>query len=463
MSEAAIPGRVPADAHPVLNPSTSVEQVESWLAELRDEPLTDDRLLQAIAELETCSEELRVLDEEVRAQQIERAHREGTPLVGAGFAATPLPVLTSDLRGGIRHANSAAVGLLLVPSTRLRGKPLAVFVAEPDRPALRGLVSAAARGHSVGTAALRLVPRGGRPIAVHVAATVVPQASGEPELRWIVLPLPSRGSPPEPALAAAVSDLTLIDPSDDEGTRLEAVAAAVRRALPDVAGVHVLWGDPEDRPAVAGDEAAAEFLAAQLRLHLGPTLDAYARRVPVSLDAATLAGRWPPLVDELRRCGGEAPAVVAVAPMVTSGSAGSRRPVGAVTALFAAPRPDPGEALCLLADVAAAVLSRCAEIRAVLAEAKHLQTALQGRAVIEQAKGMLMATGRCDADEAFAWLVSASQRSNVKLRTLAQHIVTSQALSAPSASGGGGAGHPRPPRAGDRSGVRARPPRPPAR
>ena len=48
---------------------------------------------------------------------------------------------------------------------------------------------------------------------------------------------------------------------------------------------------------------------------------------------------------------------------------------------------------------------------------------MQSRAVIEQAKGILMVQRRCDAAEAFAILSGASQRSNRKLRDIAQAIV----------------------------------------
>lgn len=44
--------------------------------------------------------------------------------------------------------------------------------------------------------------------------------------------------------------------------------------------------------------------------------------------------------------------------------------------------------------------------------------------VIEQAKGILMAESRCSPDEAFAMLRAASQRSNVKIRNLAEQIVS---------------------------------------
>jgi len=56
-------------------------------------------------------------------------------------------------------------------------------------------------------------------------------------------------------------------------------------------------------------------------------------------------------------------------------------------------------------------------------ELAGLQVAFKTRAVIDQAKGILMAERRCTADEAFAILTQASQRSNTKLHTLAERIV----------------------------------------
>jgi GAF domain-containing protein len=60
-------------------------------------------------------------------------------------------------------------------------------------------------------------------------------------------------------------------------------------------------------------------------------------------------------------------------------------------------------------------------------DARELSTglgeAMKNRAVIEQAKGVLMGAQGYDEDEAFQVLVRASQRENVKLRAIAQRIV----------------------------------------
>lgn len=54
---------------------------------------------------------------------------------------------------------------------------------------------------------------------------------------------------------------------------------------------------------------------------------------------------------------------------------------------------------------------------------EDLGEAMKSRAVIEQAKGILMAAQKCAETEAFALLVRASQRENVKLRDIATRIV----------------------------------------
>jgi GAF domain-containing protein len=61
--------------------------------------------------------------------------------------------------------------------------------------------------------------------------------------------------------------------------------------------------------------------------------------------------------------------------------------------------------------------------------AEQLQVAMQSRAVIEQAKGILMGQRRCSADEAFNTLVHLSQEANRKLRDVAQVLVDEVAVS----------------------------------
>lgn len=61
--------------------------------------------------------------------------------------------------------------------------------------------------------------------------------------------------------------------------------------------------------------------------------------------------------------------------------------------------------------------------------AVQLTAALESRATIEQAKGILTAQRGCTPEEAFALLRSASRRENVKVRQVAERIVASVARS----------------------------------
>jgi GAF domain-containing protein len=53
----------------------------------------------------------------------------------------------------------------------------------------------------------------------------------------------------------------------------------------------------------------------------------------------------------------------------------------------------------------------------------HLRTAMMSRAVIEQAKGILMERHKIKEDEAYTILTHASQRTNTKLRDVADELV----------------------------------------
>jgi len=55
--------------------------------------------------------------------------------------------------------------------------------------------------------------------------------------------------------------------------------------------------------------------------------------------------------------------------------------------------------------------------------AVHLQTAMASRAVIDQAKGIIMSLAACDAEEAFRLLAKQSQQKNRKLRDIAAEVV----------------------------------------
>ena len=58
----------------------------------------------------------------------------------------------------------------------------------------------------------------------------------------------------------------------------------------------------------------------------------------------------------------------------------------------------------------------------------HLRIAMKSRAVIEQAKGILMERYKITDDRAFTVLTRTSQESNIKLRELADQLVRTGSL-----------------------------------
>lgn len=63
------------------------------------------------------------------------------------------------------------------------------------------------------------------------------------------------------------------------------------------------------------------------------------------------------------------------------------------------------------------------QIQALRDEVAGLRKAMESRADIEQAKGIIMATMRCTADEAFDVLRQQSQHVNRKLRDVARDLI----------------------------------------
>jgi GAF domain-containing protein len=100
---------------------------------------------------------------------------------------------------------------------------------------------------------------------------------------------------------------------------------------------------------------------------------------------------------------------------------------------FTALDRDRAEDLAAQAAGALAVAARIAE-KTQLSE--HLKAALESRAVIDQALGIVMGAQHCNADAAFDVLRNASQHRNEKLRDIAARIVATTSHGPRPAPGG---------------------------
>ena len=84
-----------------------------------------------------------------------------------------------------------------------------------------------------------------------------------------------------------------------------------------------------------------------------------------------------------------------------------------------------------VASWVALVVARADSAAQTTEELSHLRTAMSSRAVIEQAKGMLMERFGVTEDEAFTLLSRASQTRNIKLRDVAGELVRTGCCAAP--------------------------------
>jgi GAF domain-containing protein len=191
------------------------------------------------------------------------------------------------------------------------------------------------------------------------------------------------------------------------------------------AGVAML--DDHERPATAvfTDEQAPEIDQAQYDTGRGPCLDAWRTRTTVRLDDLE---QVPPDYEEFAQaCLEHGIRSTLSMPLVAA-----HEGIGALNFYssdkggFSASDEEVAEEF---ATATSAVLANAAAYWGAYDLAQQMTEAMRTRAVIEQAKGMLMATsGSLDEEGAFDLLRQASQRENVKLRDIARRIVDRQPI-----------------------------------
>ena len=171
--------------------------------------------------------------------------------------------------------------------------------------------------------------------------------------------------------------------------------------------------------AVFTSDLAEQGDAAQYAAGEGPCLSALAERRAIAIDSFTDDARWPAF--RLRAAGLGIGAVVSM-PLVSDGLRGTLNLYsGTVGGFPLTERPNAS----LFAEQAAVAIANAQAFHVASQLVEQMQAALASRAVIEQAKGILMEREACDADQAFELLRSTSQRMNRKLREIAEDLVDS--------------------------------------
>jgi ANTAR domain/GAF domain len=227
------------------------------------------------------------------------------------------------------------------------------------------------------------------------------------------------GRPTSTQMVAALVELALLRASAEHDVCLEKIADACALVFGAAAVVSVVVGPPA-RPtrtsAQSNDAQAVD--GSQIEAGEGPALDAWAGKEIVVSGGLCADPRWPGLARLVK----QVPLTSAIAVPVLVDDA----PLAVISAYCSSRSAFDGldtDDLAPLASGTAAVLARDGEYDRLQEQTRQLETALTSRAVIDQAKGIVMAHGGYDADQAFRRLVETSRRNNVKLREVARLIV----------------------------------------
>ena len=241
--------------------------------------------------------------------------------------------------------------------------------------------------------------------------------------------LVAHDEPPTPQLGERYGDLveSLTDLArtltETESVRetLQSILALALRFVPgcDAASVTVLDDKEQPSTIAATDEKTYELDRRQYLLSDGPCMDAARSQQVRRWNLHDAEQRWPEFTSLAEEMG--------LRSYLSAGLGLAGRRLGALNLSsrdpdgFSQLDEDLVSSFTVPAAAAIVAVGRCIEARDL---AGQFEQALQSRAVINLAIGIIMAESRCNAEQAFATLTRASNNRNMKLRDLATEIVT---------------------------------------
>ena len=202
--------------------------------------------------------------------------------------------------------------------------------------------------------------------------------------------------------------------------------------LLDVSAAGLLLADPrgELRVVAASSEAARLLELFQLQSDQGPCLDCFRSGQPVTCIDLSSDPRWPQFAEQAGQAGFSA--VQALPMRLRDQVIGALNLFRGTVGAFDPEAVHVGQAL---ADVATISLLHDRSMRRTDTLNEQLQTALNSRVVIEQAKGKLAERLGIDVNQAFTLLRDQARNRNQRLSDLARAFVDgTQPITAPSGS-----------------------------
>jgi GAF domain-containing protein len=201
----------------------------------------------------------------------------------------------------------------------------------------------------------------------------------------------------------------------DVCTALAKVADVAKRSVPGADDVSItLVGPGGAHTAASTGQRAVTVDEWQYQQGHGPCLAAAAANITVTVRDMAGDSRWPDWADRALDAGVHSSVSVGL-PLRESVS-------GALNVYAREPHAFDDDAVILaetFAGYAAVAMANARRYEGFATLADHVQSMMDSRAVIEQAKGVIMAERRCTADEAFAILAKVAEYSRREIHEAA--------------------------------------------
>ena len=220
-----------------------------------------------------------------------------------------------------------------------------------------------------------------------------------------------------------------------EERSLSQLTALAATQVPGCAAAHIsVWRDGELVSQAASHPEPSRLLDVQLRAGRGPLLDALADGGAIACPDTLTEKRWPEFAAAALWIGVRSGVTLAYRHAATgqtsqtSQAAEGGMPPSAVTLSLFGLRPramdaDQLQLAELLVAYGGALVGAVAEYGDSRRVAVQLRDAANSRAIVDQAKGILMHALSCTADEALERMREVSQRTNLRATDVAQRIV----------------------------------------
>lgn len=233
----------------------------------------------------------------------------------------------------------------------------------------------------------------------------------------------------EPVVLSNLGELhTLLLEEENLDRTLKRIVDLVRESLPgcDSAGLTVFDGSEVGTPA-ATDEFTLQIDEQQYKTGEGPCLQAMNDHEPFVIDNIEDEERWPSFVEGAKEKGLRSSLSIPL-PMASP----SR---GALNIYSHSPGSFDKKSQMiaqLFADQAAVAISNAQVYSSALRLTEQLREAVKSREIIGEATGILIEREGVSPEGAFEMLKKASQQSNVKLREIAERVVSEAVKKKPS-------------------------------